>query len=116
MSKPGFGTCALFVGVMAPLLLTQPAAAAPVLSNTVATKDAATDLVSEVRWRGRRWGGGFAAGVIAGMALGAIASSSYSYGYGPGYGYGYAPYGYGYGPGYGYYGGGYGYYGKQRPW
>ena len=111
MSKPGFGTCALVAGAMATLVLTQPAVAAPVLSNTVATKDAATDLVSEARWRGRRWGG-FAAGVMAGMALGAIASSQYSYGYGPGYGY------YGYSPGYyGYYGwgGGYGY-GKQRPW
>jgi hypothetical protein len=112
MSKLSFGGCSLVVAVTAPLLLAQPAAAAPVLSNTVATKDVATDLVSEVRWRGRRWGGGFAAGVIAGMALGAIASSSYSYGYAPAYGYGYAPYGYGYG----YYGGGYGYYGKQRPW
>jgi hypothetical protein len=63
-------------------------------------------------------GCGVAAGVIGGIAAGAIiagaASSSYygpGYGYAPGYaydsGYGYAP-GYAYGPAY--YGGGYGYY------
>ena len=95
------------------------AAAAPVLSNTAALKSAATDHVTEVRWRA---GPAIAAGAIAGLALGAAAASAnpYYYGYGPGYGYApsygyYAPdYGYAYPPAYyrgpaydsrGYYGG-----------
>ena len=91
-----------------------PAASAPVVSGAAALKSAVGPQVTDVRWRGR-WGGAFAAGIIGGLALGAIASAPYySYGYAP---YGYAPYGYGY---YGapvYYGYGYGgYYGKQRPW
>jgi hypothetical protein len=100
-----------------------PAASAPFVSGAAALKSAASPQVTDVRWRGR-WGGPFAAGIIGGLALGAIASAPYGYapyGYAP-YGYGYAPYGYApsyygyYGGGYGYYGGGYGYYGKQRPW
>ncbi|WP_091676212.1 hypothetical protein [Methylocapsa palsarum] len=51
-------------------------------------------------WRGGRWygGGGYnwgapvAAGVIGGLALGALAAGAANpYGYAPGYGYGYAP-------------------------
>ena len=83
-----------------------PAASAPFVSGAAALKSAASPQVTDVRWRGR-WGGAFAAGIIGGLALGAIASAPY--GYAP---YGYAPSYYGYG----YYGGGYGYYGKQRPW
>jgi hypothetical protein len=46
----------------------------------------------------RNNGGAVAAGLIGGLALGAIASNSYNYGYAP-VGYGYAPsYGYGYAP------------------
>jgi hypothetical protein len=47
-------------------------------------------------WRGGGWGAGLAAGLIGAAVAGGIASSAYAYG--PGYGY------YG-GPGYGYYGG-----------
>jgi hypothetical protein len=58
-------------------------------------------------WRGGGWGAGLAAGLIGAAVIGGIASSAYAYG--PGYGY------YG-GPGYGYYGGpGYGYYGGYAP-
>ncbi|WP_338821608.1 hypothetical protein [Bradyrhizobium septentrionale] len=58
-------------------------------------------------WRGGGWGAGLAAGLIGAAVVGGIASSAYAYG--PGYGY------YG-GPGYGYYGGpGYGYYGGYAP-
>jgi hypothetical protein len=51
------------------------------------------------RPRYRNNGGALAAGLIGGLALGAIASNSYNYGYGyaPSYGYGYAPVTYGYG-------------------
>ncbi len=52
----------------------------------------------------RNAGGALAAGLIGGLALGAIGSAiaAPSYGYAPayGYGYGYAPAGYGYGYGY----------------
>jgi hypothetical protein len=99
-----------------------PAASAPVVSaGAAALKSATGPQVTDVRWRGG-WGGAVAAGIIGGLALGAIASAPYySYGYAP-YGYGYAPYGYaptyyGYYGGPAYYGYGYGYgYGKQRPW
>jgi hypothetical protein len=92
------------------------------LSSTTAIKSAIAPMTVDAQWRGRRggWGGAVAAGVIGGLALGAIASAPYSYyGYGPSYGYapyyGYAPTYYGY---YGapYYGSGYDYYGGQRPW
>lgn len=49
------------------------------------------------RPRYRNNGGAIAAGLIGGLALGAIASNSYNYGYAPSYGYGYAPVSYGYG-------------------
>jgi hypothetical protein len=101
-----------------------PAASAPVVSGAAALKAVASPQITDVRWRGG-WGGAVAAGIIGGLALGAIASAPYySYGYPPAYGYapyGYAPYGYaptyyGYYGGPAYYGYGYGYYGKQRPW
>jgi hypothetical protein len=85
-----------------------PATAAPVLSNTAAVKSAADNSVVDVRWG---WGGWLAAGVIGGIALGALASPYYSYGYSvPAYPYpygyagyyGYTPYTYGYAPYYGY--------------
>jgi hypothetical protein len=87
-----------------------PATAAPVLSNTAAVKSAADSPVVDVRWG---WGGWLAAGVIGGIALGALSSPYYGYGYAPaysypyGYGgyagyYGYSPYTYGYAPYYGY--------------
>ena len=53
-------------------------------------------MAVDAQWRGRwggrgwrgGWGGAVAAGVIGGLALGAIASAPYSYyGYGPSYGY-----------------------------
>ena len=77
--------------------LTAVAAAALVAAATIAPDPA------EAR-RGHR-GGAIAAGVIGGIAAGAIiAGAGRHYGYGPYYG-GYGG-GYGYGPGYGY-GGGY---------
>ena len=94
-----------------------PATAAPVLSNTAAVKSAADNPIVDVRWG---WGGWLAAGVIGGIALGALTSpyyyGGYGYGgYGYGYGYpaysypygyagyyGYSPYTYGYAPSYGY--------------
>jgi hypothetical protein len=86
-----------------------PATAAPVLSNTAAVKSAADPSVVDVRWG---WGGWLAAGIIGGIALGALTSPYYySYGYSvPAYPYpygyagyyGYAPYTYGYAPYYGY--------------
>jgi len=90
----------------------QPTLALPVLSNTESVKAAATNQATEVHWR---TGPAFAAGAIAGLALGAAAASANSYYYAPapvynyGPAYGYAPY---YGPAHGYapyYGGGYGY-------
>lgn len=80
-----------------------PATAAPVLSNTAAVKSAADNAVVDVRWG---WGGWLAAGVIGGIALGALTSPYYAYGYAPAYSYPYRyGYGYGYGSGYaGYYG------------
>jgi hypothetical protein len=79
--------------------LVTPAAAAPVPSSTALVNSAATNNLSEVRWRG----GGVAAGIAAGLLLGGIiASSPYRYG-GPSYYYGppsYYPPGY-YGPVYG---------------
>ena len=58
---------------------------------------------SQARWYGRGggWGGAIAAGIIGGLALGALASTPHYYGYGPGYGYApyaYGPYYYGYAP------------------
>jgi hypothetical protein len=112
---------ALIAGATATVLAitaVAPATAAPVLSNTAAVKGAAESQVIDVRWG---WGGWLAAGIIGGIALGAL-SSPYAYGYGyPAYGYAYpaypypygyttyapAYYGYGYAPAY--YGYGYAY-------
>lgn len=83
-----------------------PALAAPVLTNIAAVKAAATDHVTEVRYRGhggwghRGWGWGGGAAVIGGLALGAaLAAPAYSYGdpyacYDCGYSYYGAPYPY----------------------
>jgi hypothetical protein len=54
-----------------------PVAAAPVPSSTIALKYAATNPVSEVRWRR---GGAVAAGVLGGLIIGSIiASAPYRY-------------------------------------
>jgi hypothetical protein len=76
-----------------------PAGAAPVMTSTAQVGTVATDQVTQVRWRG---GAAVAAGVGAGIALGALAASQpHYYGYG-GY-YDYEPsYGYSGGPYYGY--------------
>ena len=89
--------------VLAVSLATNPAKTAPVLTNVASLKGVAADPLIDVRWRGRGgWGpGALAAGIVAGIALGSVASSPYVYGYGSTYGY--APYGYA--PSfYGYYG------------
>ena len=84
-STLGVGTAAILA-----VSAVAPASAAPVLSNTTAVKDAAGASATDVRWGGWGWGGAVAAGVIGGLALGAIASAPYyGYGYGPSYGYGY---------------------------
>lgn len=44
--------------------------------------------------RGYGGGGALAAGLIGGLAVGALAASNSGYGYGGGYGYGYPAYGY----------------------
>ena len=67
----------------------------------VATAAIAAPGQAEARYR---HGGAVAAGVVGGLALGAIAAGAYGYpgyyGYGPGYGYAAAPAYYGaYGPG-----------------
>ena len=94
----GAGTAAVFA-----LSIIAPTYATPVLSNTAAVKTAKTSQLEDVRWvgpHGGRRGVPIAAGVIAGLVLGALAS--HSYGYGPNYGYtpypyygfyGYSPYG-----------------------
>ncbi len=79
-----------------------------VLAATAAVAIAAVSVPNqaEARWRG---GGGVAAGVIGGLAVGAIiAGSNRGYGYGPGYGY------YGGGPAYAY--GPLCYWQRQRVW
>jgi hypothetical protein len=89
----GAGTAAVFA-----LSIVAPTYATPVLSNTAAVKSAKTTQLEDVRWvgpRGGRGGGAVAAGVIAGLVLGALASHSYGYGTS----YGYTPY-----PYYGFYG------------
>jgi len=89
---------ALIAGVTATALAVTaiaPTTAAPVLTNTAAVKSAAESSVVDVRWG---WGGWLAAGIIGGIALGALTSP---YGYGYGYGYPAYPYPYGYA---GYYG------------
>jgi hypothetical protein len=85
--------------------------------SALALGSVAAPTTAEARWRG----GGVAAGVIGGIAAGAIiagAASSQYYGYGYGPGYAYDP-GYAYPPAYAYegpayYGSDYGYYGYRR--
>ena len=74
--------------------LTALAVAATMIVAAVAVPDTA-----DARWRGRH-GGGVAAGIIGGLAAGAIIGSMANQGY---YGGGYYGPGYAYGPGY-YYG------------
>jgi hypothetical protein len=88
------------------LFVAGPGAAAPVLSNAAVVKSAVASPTTDVRWRRWGWGGGaFAAGVIGGLALGALAAPPAYYAALPAY-YGY----YGYGgpyyaaPAYSYYG------------
>ena len=130
VSKSNLIQRTITVGLAGTLLLSiaDSASAAPVLSSAAALKSATAHMAVDAQWRGRwggrgwrgGWGGAVAAGVIGGLALGAIASAPYAYyGYGPSYGY--APYGYAPPTYYGYYGApyygsGYGYYGGQRPW
>ena len=73
--------------------LTALAVAATMIIAAVAVPDSA-----DARWRGRG-GGGVAAGIIGGLAAGAIIGSMANQGY---YGDGYYGPGYAYGPGYGY--------------
>jgi hypothetical protein len=113
------GTIGVATAATIALTAVAPATAAPVLSNTAAVKAAAEPATTDVRWGwGWGWGGALAAGIIGGLAIGALASAPYyGYGYGYpayGYGYGYGPYyasgpyfSYGYAP-YGYYSPGYG--------
>jgi hypothetical protein len=117
-------TAALAIAGMG--LAWQPAAAAPVASNTAALKAAAPDATVDVRyrryggWGHRRWGAGpFVAGAALGLIGAGIAASTWPgyyydepYYYAPrayyahpyAYSYGYAPYGWG--P----------YYGRERFW
>jgi hypothetical protein len=70
--------------------------------STVALIGFGSVAATEAKAQNRRRGGAIAAGVIGGLAAGALigaASNAYA---APGYGYGSAPYGYGYAPAYGY--------------
>ncbi len=89
MKRTGLKRSAAMVLLAGSLAMQTPALAAPVLSNTAALKAAASSDLVEVRWRGR--GGAVAAGVAAGLLLGAIAGASSAY---------YGPPPYYYGPGY----------------
>jgi hypothetical protein len=99
--KPGIASSTIVLLAVS-LATTNPVNAAPVLTNVASLKAFAANPSIDVRWRGRGgWGpGALAAGIVAGIALGSLASSPYVYGYGSPYAY--APYGYA--PGfYGYY-------------
>jgi hypothetical protein len=99
------------------------ASAGPLPTGTASVKAAASDRVTDIRWRGRGIGPGLAFGLAAGALAGAAVAArpyGYGYGYGPGYYYDapvyaepYAAYepAYPVAPAYGYYGGGYGGYG-----
>ncbi|MBV9636591.1 MAG: hypothetical protein JO163_10395 [Methylobacteriaceae bacterium] len=73
-------------------------AGALVAATLVGTVAVSSESASAQGWRYRRggWGGPLAAGIIGGLALGAIAGAATAPYYGPGYGPG--PYGPGYGP------------------
>jgi hypothetical protein len=120
--------CAIALGLAGTLALgTLSASAGPLPTGTAAVKAAASDHVTDVRWRGRGIGPGIAFGLAAGALVGAaVAAQPY---YAPGYYYGGPVYAepYAYQPVYpapGYYGyryGGYGGcytdegYGRVRP-
>jgi hypothetical protein len=104
------------VGISCALAIsfTSPSQAFPVLTNTATVNSSMPNMVTDVRYYGRGYGGryygrgygygGVAAGVIGGLAAGAIIGSAVAnsgYYYGPGYSYGPGPYAYGGGP-YGY--------------
>jgi len=110
------------------------ASAGPLPTGTASVKAAASDRVTDIRWRGRGIGPGLAFGLAAGALAGAaVAARPYGYGYGydPGYYYDapvyaepYAAYEpvYPVAPTYGYYNGYYGGpcytnegYGRRRP-
>jgi hypothetical protein len=59
------------------------------LTTLAAAAIVATAAITAPTQAEARNGGAIAAGVVGGLALGAIAAGAY--GYGPGYGYGYAP-------------------------
>jgi hypothetical protein len=119
---------AIALGVASALAIGAAAtASAGPLPVNAGVKNATTDHVTDVRWRGHRGGGGWGwgpgigigAGIAAGALIGsAVAAQPYGYYSEPGYayaqpyavepGYAYAqPYAYGGGPAY--YGGNYGY-------
>ena len=91
------------------------ASAGPLPTGTASVKAAASDRVTDIRWRGRGIGPGLAFGLAAGALAGAAVAGR-PYGYGPGYYYEapvyaepYAAYepAYPVAPAYGYYGNGY---------
>jgi hypothetical protein len=89
------------------LSVVSPSFAAPVMSSTTTVKDSAPAQTSEIRWRGRGYGGAAAAGALGGLVAGAAIGSALaapSYGYGAYYNGGYA-----YAPSPGYYGNAYAY-------
>lgn len=77
------GAALAFAGVLA-IGATMSASAGPLPTSTAGVKNAATDHVTDVRWRGRHWGPGIAAGIAAGALFGAAVASRPYYG-GPGY-------------------------------
>ena len=85
-----------------------PSFAAPVFTNAAGMKAASSDLVQDVRYRGRGVGvgAGLAAGALVGAGIAAATAPRYYgpgyYGYGPTYGaYAYESPGYVYAPAYG---------------
>lgn len=68
-----------------------PAWAGPIPTGTAAVKAAASDQLTDVRWRGRG-GRGIGPGLAFGLAAGALVGAAVAaqpYGYGPGYDPGY---------------------------
>lgn len=110
---------AIGVGISCVLAIsfTNPSNAFPALANAATVQSSTSGLVTDVRYYGRGYGyggryygrgygygGAAAAGIIGGLAAGAIIGSAVAnsgYYYGPGYSYGPGPYAYGGGP-YGY--------------
>ena len=106
----------LGVGVPCALAISysNPSKAFPALTDTAAVKSSLRSLITDVRYYGRGYGhggryygrgygygGAAAAGIIGGLAAGAIVGSiavNNGYYYGPGYSYGAGPYVYSPGP------------------